>query len=127
VPNREEKERQRIFLWQLIKSMEEDRDVDLLEQLAEFAHSTWAGWMHRMFTLSSHRADGVLIPPDLVKRWKRQMSTYYTRLPEEEKKSDRELASMYMDIFQDYHRKKRRRLEREQHEKDKGENNAQTR
>jgi hypothetical protein len=55
--------------------------------------------MRHLFKLSEERACGdVIIPPDLVKRWKRQVETKYGDLPEEEKESDRAEADKMIRI-----------------------------
>jgi len=73
------------------------------EKLAAYAHEAWAGWMRYLF--SRCHVDGsvdgvaVVIPPDLVARWKRQMNTPYEELPENEKESDRAEAIKIQTIF----------------------------
>lgn len=72
----------------------------LTEQLADYAHQAWSGWMQYLFELSQkNEAGGVVIPPALVARWKRQMATKYVDLPETEKLSDRAEAKKMLDIF----------------------------
>jgi hypothetical protein len=72
----------------------------LRELLATYAHQAWSGWMQYMFGKSELQPDGsLIIPADLVQRWKRQMNTLYTDLPESEKKSDREEADKMLGIF----------------------------
>jgi hypothetical protein len=82
---------------------------DLFEQLAAYSHDrAWAGWMRYMFSkcyLASdpdHLEDddgSLIIPGDLVKRWRRQIETPYADLPEVEKASDREQAKYIMQIL----------------------------
>jgi uncharacterized membrane protein YvbJ len=70
------------------------------EDLANYAHDAWAGWMRYLFEKSTENTDGtVTIPKWAVDRWKRQMITPYIELPEEEKQSDREEADIMMEIF----------------------------
>ena len=72
------------------------------EQLAEYAHRAWSGWMKYMFGKGSSCSDGsILIPKWAVDRWSRQMNTEYEDLPEEEKKSDREEADRMIKIFKE--------------------------
>ena len=73
---------------------------NIVEALAAVAHEMWSGWMKYMFGKCKILEDGWLgIPPDLVARWKRQMSTLYENLPEEEKESDRvEARSMLLAL-----------------------------
>lgn len=71
------------------------------EELAEYAHAAWAGWMKYM--LNGMRgwpnADGSwTISPAMRERWERQMNTPYAKLPEKEKASDREEAKKIIAI-----------------------------
>ncbi|KKK51638.1 hypothetical protein LCGC14_3112950 [marine sediment metagenome] len=76
----------------------EERSVT--ERLAEYAHEAWSGWMKYMFEKSSMDSDGsIVIPPELVMRWNRQMTTKYKDLPEDEKNSDRQEARRMVAIF----------------------------
>lgn len=81
------------------------------EKIAELAHDVWAEWMKYMFSkcheetsdseLHSkdlfNRTGNLIIPKELVDRWKRQMNTPYQELPENEKKSDQLLAERYIN------------------------------
>jgi hypothetical protein len=66
---------------------------ELLEQLADAEHDSWARWMNYLFAKCSHGwhegKSAAVIPPDLVERWKRQAATTYAELSESEKQSDR--------------------------------------
>jgi hypothetical protein len=74
---------------------------DLREQLAALAHEQWAGWMKYMFGQSLEKEDGSIeIPSSLVARWKRQMNTTYTELPEDERESDRVEADKVLRVIQ---------------------------
>lgn len=74
---------------------------DLREQLAALAHEQWAGWMKYLFEQSIEGGDGrVEIPALFVARWKRQMYTLYTDLPENEKESDRAEADKVLRVIQ---------------------------
>jgi hypothetical protein len=73
--------------------------MDLREDLAEYAHKAWCGWMDYMFSKCfEERASrdgpggGMLIPSEFVQRWKRQAATAYEDLPESEQKSDSDEA-----------------------------------
>jgi hypothetical protein len=57
------------------------------EELAEYAHKAWSGWMKCMFSKSLKIQDTIVIPADLVERWSRQMTTSYKDLPEHEQES----------------------------------------
>ncbi len=75
--------------------------TELIEELANYAHEAWSGWMKYMFQRSQANRDGsVTIPPDLVKRWGIQAVTKYENLPEEMKPSDREEAIKMLNIIQ---------------------------
>ena len=71
------------------------------EELANYAHEAWSGWMRYMFGKSIENIDGsVTIPADSVRRWKRQCATKYEDLPEEEKESDRDEADKMTKIME---------------------------
>ena len=73
----------------------------LRDKLARYAHSAWSGWMKYMFSKSIIRKDGSLtIPPDLVRRWQRQMHTAYADLPSQEQKSDLDEADRMLEIME---------------------------
>lgn len=75
----------------------EDR---LREQLADYAHETWAGWMRYLFRFGVQRANGSFtISADKVERWRRQMELEYSELPEGEKESDRKEADRIIAII----------------------------
>lgn len=71
------------------------------EALAAYAHEAWSGWMRWLFALSARNDDGsVTIPPGLVARWERQMTTSYDALPEPERNSDRVEADRILALFE---------------------------
>ena len=73
------------------------------EELADYAHQAWAGWMEYLFGKSVTNNDGsVTIPPVLVERWLRQMSTSYADLSEAEKDSDPKEADVMLAIVSRY-------------------------
>lgn len=75
-------------------------ETDLIEQLAAQSHTSWSHWMQYLFTRCTMQSDGsVLIPPDLVQRWQRQVNTPYAALSEREKQSDREQAACILPII----------------------------
>lgn len=75
----------------------------LREQLADYAHASWSGWMKYLFDKSTQNEDGsVTIPASLVERWQRQMSTEYPDLPEEEKLSDLVEADRIMEVIRGF-------------------------
>jgi hypothetical protein len=71
------------------------------EQLADYAHEAWSGWMRYLFEKSQTNPDGsVTIPATLVARWQRQMNSPYGSLPENEKESDRAEADKMLAIVE---------------------------
>ena len=82
---------------------------DTRENLADYAHEAWSGWMKYMFSKCQRYYDvhgtfekggALIIPPELVERWTRQMNTPYGELPESEKESDRAEADKIMGVIQ---------------------------
>jgi hypothetical protein len=72
----------------------------LMERLATLEHERWSHWQRYMHGKSTKQPDGsLLIPPDLVKQWERQLSTPYSELTEKEKESDREQVRKYLPIL----------------------------
>lgn len=77
-------------------------ESEQIEQLADFAHKQWSGWMTYMFGKCIPNEDGTLtIPGRFVRRWSRQVRTSYANLPEGEKESDRKEARKMIDILGD--------------------------
>lgn len=73
---------------------------ELIEQLAEKEHASWARWMNYVFGLGKTNEDGSLtIQPEFVKRWLRQAHTDYKDLPESEKQSDRDEVEHILPII----------------------------
>ena len=73
--------------------LDDDTREALTELLAAAEHERWAHWQRYLHGRCVRQPDGgLLIPSDLVERWERQMETPYPELPEEERKSDRELV-----------------------------------
>jgi len=69
------------------------------EQLAEYAHEAWSGWMRYLFSKCIYSKEcSVIIPEWAVERWKRQMNTAYRDLPKTEKDSDLAEADTIMGI-----------------------------
>lgn len=72
----------------------------LLEALASIEHERWSHWQRYMHAKCISLADGSLaIPPDLAKKWDRQMNTPYSNLSEREKESDREQVRKYLPLI----------------------------
>ena len=73
---------------------------ELREELAEYAHTAWSGWMEYLFKQCIIKENGeVIIPQWAVERWNRQMNTSYEDLTEKEKDSDRKEADKMLTIF----------------------------
>lgn len=73
---------------------------DVREQLAAMQHEIWTHWMRYQFSCCIENADGSLtIPAEYVERWRRQMETAYSQLPESERESDREQADKILKIL----------------------------
>lgn len=69
------------------------------ETLASVQHDIWSDWMDYLFSKCypetgqfDKDTGNLIIPKELVDRWKRQLDTPYKELTEEEKDSDREQA-----------------------------------
>lgn len=74
----------------------------LTEELASVEHKRWSHWQRYMHSKGQRQQDGSLIlPPELVSHWERQMSTEYFDLKDEEKESDREQVMKYLPIIED--------------------------
>jgi hypothetical protein len=72
------------------------------EGLADLSHRQWSGWMEYLFEKSSDNQDGtVTIPAWAVERWRRQLNTPYSELPEQEKESDRKEADRVLSVIRE--------------------------
>ena len=70
-----------------------------LERMADEAHQVWAMWLENLFKSGTQYDRGhFLIHSNNVNRWRRQMETPYSQLPELEKESDRKVAQRYLDV-----------------------------
>ena len=80
---------------------DEQYEEDLREELADLAHQQWSGWMIYLFgkTLALGTDGSRVIPADLAERWKRQLSTRYQDLTDEEKDSDRKEADRLIRLL----------------------------
>jgi hypothetical protein len=83
----------------------EQRDIEdllsaLIEQLAAVEHERWSHWQQYVHSKCTRQPDGsLLIPPDLVARWEKQIHTTYAELNEQERESDREQVRKYLPII----------------------------
>ncbi|MGX9427965.1 hypothetical protein [Bradyrhizobium sp. LeoA1S1] len=72
----------------------------LLERLAAVEHARWSHWQRYMHQKATKQPDGsLLIAPDVVAQWERQLATPYSELSEKEKESDREQVRKYLPII----------------------------
>jgi len=70
------------------------------ELLAAYAHRAWSGWMSYLFSKCETQPDGrVYLPSWAVERWKRQLTTPYADLSEEEKATDRQEADCILEVI----------------------------
>ncbi len=82
-------------------------EQELIEQLADKEHASWARWMEYLFSKCEHMPDGSeVIPADLVIRWKQQTDTPYGKLSEREKQSDRAEVALILPIIELYKQEK---------------------
>ena len=78
-------------------------EQELIEQLADKEHASWARWMQHLFSMCTHLPDGrLVIPGMLVVRWERQANTNYAELSEQEKQSDRDEVAHILPIIRKY-------------------------
>jgi hypothetical protein len=72
----------------------------VLEELAEVEHQRWSHWQNYVHSNGVRQADGSLVvPPEMVERWDREIRTPYSALTEREKESDREQVRKYLPII----------------------------
>lgn len=73
--------------------------IDLREQLATLAHEQWSGWMEYFLDKCHANEDGSLtVSVGYVTALKRQMTTPYAWLTEQEKDSDRKEADKVLSL-----------------------------
>ena len=81
----------------LLQKLAGKATVDLMEELADTAHQVWSRWeVHR--TKNS--------TPENEARWKRQRSTPYAKLSEEDKQKDRDIVKEYLAVISGFQDKK---------------------
>src|SRR5690606_27124859 len=76
---------------------------DLIEQLADAEHASWARWMDYLLSKCSHGSQGALIPLGLVEHWRRQIDTPYADLSEREKEMDRQEVRHILPLIEAAH------------------------
>ena len=70
---------------------------ELTEHLAAIEHERWSHWQRYLHSKGQRQPDGsIVLPPQLVERWEKQMATAYADLSEKEKDSDREQVRKYL-------------------------------
>ncbi len=78
-------------------------EQDLVEQLADKEHASWARWMDYLFSKCTFTMRGdAIIPMKIALRWKIQANTPYERLSEREKQSDRDEVAHILPIIDEY-------------------------
>ncbi len=71
-----------------------------IDTLAAIEHERWAHWQRYMHSKGRTLSDGsLLLPADLVARWKRQVDTPFAELTEDEKDSDRDQIREYISAI----------------------------
>ena len=82
-------------------------EKEFIEKGAALEHdrrwAKWQKWMHQQVYDSSESINPHLkvIPTELFNRWKRQIRTKYSELPENEKESDRIEVRKYLPLIQE--------------------------
>lgn len=72
----------------------------LVDELAAIEHERWSHWQKYMHDKCDRKSDGSLvIPPELVARWNKQIIKSYYDLSEEERESDREQVRRYIPVI----------------------------
>lgn len=87
------------------------KEIYLLEELADIEHQRWADWQEYCFQKLGIKRTGVPIDGDddkssNIRRWFRQIDTSYADLSEEEKDSDREQVMRYWSLINHYKKDK---------------------
>jgi hypothetical protein len=72
----------------------------IIDELANIEHCRWAHWQRYLHSKCERRPDGSLvIPPELVVQWQRQIDTHYRDLTENEQESDRAQVRKYLPLI----------------------------
>jgi hypothetical protein len=73
---------------------------ELIEQLANKEHASWARWQSYLFSKCNRNENGELVIPEpLVWHWQRQIDTPYEQLSEREQQSDRDEVAHILPIL----------------------------
>ena len=81
----------------------EKNDQALIEGFAAMEHARWARWqehLHFQCFTSPEFTGALIIPADLVVRWRHQISTPYSQLSEKDKEKDRNEVRPYFEHMQ---------------------------
>lgn len=77
----------------------EQQLVASIDMLAAVEHQRWAHWQNYLHSEGTKLADGsLLLPPDLVARWEKQIQIPFENLSDDEKESDREQVQKYIPV-----------------------------
>jgi hypothetical protein len=82
------------------KSISRSAFEALIEKLADKEHERWSHWQQYLHSQCEQMEDGsLLIPPELVRRWEREIAASYVNLTSDEKESDREQVRNYLPVI----------------------------
>lgn len=71
-----------------------------VDRLASEEHERWAHWQQYVHDQCAAAADGsLIIPADLVVRWRQQIATPYAELSDAERESDRQQVRRYLPLI----------------------------
>lgn len=75
---------------------------ELIELLADKEHDSWSRWMKYLFSKCDEcpERSGLVIPADLVERWKDLAELPYSHLSELSKQSDRDEVAHILPIIE---------------------------
>lgn len=72
---------------------------EVIDRLASIEHDRWSHWQRYVHTHCQRHEDGsLIIPPELVARWERQIETPFSDLSEDERESDRQQVREYLPV-----------------------------
>ena len=90
-----------------------DWEKEFVELGANLEHERWANWQKYLHSLCIKNKDSSLtIPPERVKRWKRQIVAKYSDLSETEKEMDRIEVRKYLPLIRQELKRAEKRAER---------------
>ncbi len=78
-------------------------EQELIEQLADKEHESWANWQKYLHSLCDRREDGSLvIPAARIRHWEKEIATPYAELPDHVKQFDRDEVKHILPIIEQY-------------------------